>query len=377
MSRAARQAQREAERHFSVPVRITVSRAGLGRQLALIHGRGDETCGRGGWDMAPAGFAGIANDAIAFYCAGAALAKAFVIRFCCGYRVETVAGALLARAEVPAPTRSAARKTPRRRISSVASVSLAEWIGLAAATFVTAAVQGASGFGFAVLATPFFLLFVDPASAVQIIILLTMALSAVVLRGLERAVAPRLLLRLMLGCLAGLPLGLVGFAFSDARLVRFAVGAVTLAFAALLVLSRRRSRADRPILTGMSPARDFAAGLVAGTLTALVGMSGPPVLIYLMLVDTPVRTVRATLLAFFAFSYAMTALFHWATVGIPARTWLVVGILLPFAFLGGFVGRPLGNRLGADAFAFIAIGLLAAAGVYTLAAAAGFTPGRP
>ena len=40
------------------------------------------------------------------------------------------------------------------------------------------------------------------------------------------------------------------------------------------------------------------------------------------------------------------------------------------AFLGGLAGRPIGDCLGAEAFAILAIALLAAAGAYTLGAAA-------
>ena len=65
--------------------------------------------------------------------------------------------------------------------------------------------------GFAVLATPLFLLFVDPPRAIQLVIIITTALSLVVLPGLRRAIAARLLLRLALGSLAGLPLGLFAF----------------------------------------------------------------------------------------------------------------------------------------------------------------------
>jgi uncharacterized protein len=250
------------------------------------------------------------------------------------------------------------------------AVNLAHWLGLAAATFASAAVQGASGFGFAVLAAPFYLLFVDPAAAVQIVILLTTALSAAVLRGIERDIAPGRLLRLILGCLAGLPFGLAGFAFSDPRTVRFLVGATILAFASLLLLSRRRGAAGRPIALALSPRRDVATGVASGILTALVGMSGPPLLVYLVLAGMPVATVRATLLAFFAAAYAATTVFHSATVGIPTRIWLAAGILLPFAILGGFAGRRLGSRLGEETFAALAIGLLAIAGLYTLVAAA-------
>jgi hypothetical protein len=61
---------------------------------------------------------------------------------------------------------------------------------------------------------------------------------------------------------------------------------------------------------------------------------------------------------------------HVVTIGIPAPTWLAAGTLLPFAFFGGLAGRPIGDRLGADAFAILAIALLAAAGAYTLGTAA-------
>jgi uncharacterized membrane protein YfcA len=106
-----------------------------------------------------------------------------------------------------------------------------------------------------------------------------------------------------------------------------------------------------------------------------VGQPGPPVLIYLLLAGAAARTVRATLLAFFALSYAVTLASHAATIGIPASTWLAAGILIPFAFLGGLAGRPIGDRLGAEAFALLAIALLTVAlltvaGAYTLGAAA-------
>jgi uncharacterized membrane protein YfcA len=256
-------------------------------------------------------------------------------------------------------------------------VSLLDWAGLAATTFGAALLQAAGGFGFAVLAAPLFLVFVDPQRAIQLVIIVTAALSVVVLPGLWRATAPRLFLRLVLGSLIGLPIGLAAFRHADPAAVRVTVGVAILIFAAFFALSRRRGRSGGPVLIAMSPARDLAAGMVSGVATALVGMSGPPVLIYLLLTDTPPRTVRATLLSFFALSYAASLAAHVATIGVPAQTWLAAGILIPFAFLGGLVGRPLGDRLGAGAFAALAIGLLAAAGLYTLAAAAGLTGGRP
>jgi uncharacterized protein len=90
------------------------------------------------------------------------------------------------------------------------------------------------------------LLFVDPPRAIQLVIIISTALSFVALPGLWRAIAPGLLLRLGLGSLAGLPLGLVAFQYADPVVVRALVGATILAFAALLGWRRRRGRGRIP-----------------------------------------------------------------------------------------------------------------------------------
>ena len=119
-----------------------------------------------------------------------------------------------------------------------------------------------------------------------------------------------------------------------------AAGALILGFAILMAVSRHRSgepgQGKHWTAFAISPGLDLAAGVVSGFAGALVGQPGPPVLIYLLLAGTAARTVRATLLAFF----------------------------------GGLAGRPIGDRLGAEAFALVAIALLAVAGAYTLGAAA-------
>jgi len=261
-------------------------------------------------------------------------------------------------------------------LGGMLGMASAIFIVLAATTFGSALLYAISGFGFAVLAAPLFLLFLDPQRAIQLVIIISTALSIVVLPGLLPAIAPWLLLRLTLGSLVGLPLGLVAFRYADPTLVRAAAGAIILGFAILMAVSRRRSGepGQRKHWTAfaMSPGLDVAAGAVSGIASALVGQPGPPVLIYLLLAGAEARTVRATLLAFFALAYGVTLASHAATIGIPVPTWLAAAILIPFAFVGGLVGRPIGDRLGAEAFALLAIALLAVAGAYTLGAAASF-----
>ena len=168
-----------------------------------------------------------------------------------------------------------------------------------------------------------------------------------------------------------LPLGLIVLRDADPVVVRRLIGATILALTAVICWVRLRGPDRHTALLGMRPGRDLAVGAVSGTATALVGMAGPPVLIYLLLARAPAPTVRATLLSFFGIVYAAALLSHAVAVGISASTWIGAGVLIPFAALGAIAGRPLGDRLGVQAFAMLAIVLLAAAGLYTLATSAG------
>jgi uncharacterized membrane protein YfcA len=246
-------------------------------------------------------------------------------------------------------------------------VNLGDWAGMAATSFIAGLLQAANGFGFAVLAVPLFLLFAEPGPAVQLVVIVTLALSAVVLPGMRDAVDGPLLLRLGLGGLAGLPLGLAAFGYADPVIVRAVIGVTILAFASAIIASRLRRR---PSALAMRPSRDLVVGAVSGIATALTGMSGPPVLIYLMLAGTPPRVMRATLFAFFAACYAATLAAYLATVGVPSATWLAAASLIPFAWAGGMIGRRVGDRLGVGAAAALALVVLIATGLYTVAAVA-------
>jgi uncharacterized membrane protein YfcA len=59
----------------------------------------------------------------------------------------------------------------------VSQLSLLDWAGLAATATGAALLYTLTGFGFAVLSTPAFLLFVDLPQAIQLVIIISTALS--------------------------------------------------------------------------------------------------------------------------------------------------------------------------------------------------------
>src|ERR1700733_11675770 len=93
------------------------------------------------------------------------------------------------------------------------------WAGMAATSFVAALLQATSGFGFAVLAVPFFLLLAPPGEAIRVIVVISLSTSVFVLPGLYRAVDPALLRRLAIGSIVALPIGLAAASHADALLV--------------------------------------------------------------------------------------------------------------------------------------------------------------
>jgi uncharacterized membrane protein YfcA len=56
-------------------------------------------------------------------------------------------------------------------------------------------------------------------------------------------------------------------------------------------------------------------------------------------------------------------------VGMPGRDWLIAGSLLPLVWIGGRIGLRIGDRLGEAAAAALALSVLGATGLYTLAVA--------
>jgi len=97
----------QAERRFPVRIRVAVPAQGLGIRLDDIKGWLDDNCGAEGWAITPSGLRGVVNDAIAVYFCDAALAGAFVARWCRGATAETIEGAFQVRQDMPLARRGA------------------------------------------------------------------------------------------------------------------------------------------------------------------------------------------------------------------------------------------------------------------------------
>lgn len=241
-------------------------------------------------------------------------------------------------------------------------LALSQWVLLTSVTLLAGAVQTATGFGFAVIAVPFFLIALDSVSAIQINIVLNLFNALVVAPRIWRA-APQLLLRgLIGGTFIGLPAGMLVYLYADLVHIKMGVAILILAFATHLVFSSRREMASRhPGTKGT-----WFTGGVSGTLSSALAMPGPPVLIYLSHFAIDKESFRAVNLSLYVVSYA-GALALQTTIGqMSAPTWALSVALIPLAALGGIVGHWISPWLSQRVYKITVLVTLIVTGFYML-----------
>ncbi len=211
-----------------------------------------------------------------------------------------------------------------------------DWVQLGSVTVLAAAVQGAVGFAFTLLAVSFFLLILQSAEAIQVILVLNLVICGSLCRQVWKDVPLGLWRLLLAGAVVGLPMGVVAFAYASLTAIYVAAAVVILGFA--LVLGWKgtptvatgsedgSSRASHtPPAGGSAPYRPqsvFAIGIVVGAMTAALSMPGPVLVLYFTAIGVDKATFRAVSLTLFTALYVAAILLQSATVGIPGSVWI-------------------------------------------------------
>lgn len=166
---------------------------------------------------------------------------------------------------------------------------------------------------------------------------------------------------LLLATLPGLPCGLLLLTSHHQSIVRGALGAILLAFAAFSLFGRTSIQLERD-----RPAWLLACGFSAGVLGGAYGMNGPPLVIYGTMRRWSARHFRATLQAYFLPASLLAMTGYWlAGLWVPAvtRDYLMsLPVMLPAVFLG----RAINRRLHGNLFLRIIYAGLACIGVLLL-----------
>jgi uncharacterized membrane protein YfcA len=231
----------------------------------------------------------------------------------------------------------------------------------ALATAIAGVMRGFAGFGTALTLAPVFTVLWGPSVGVPTMLLLEALIGSQLLFGAWQHVNRRVALPMTLAACAMVPVGAWVLFVADPAVLTRGMGVLVIAFAAALA-SGWRYRGSRPLpLT-------IAVGAMAGVMKGATGMSGPPVILYLLAGTEAAREHRATLILFFAV-LGLVALLPPFLGGLFTASVLVkVALLLPVLLLFVRVGVALFGRLGQATFRIVAYAVLVAIGLVALLA---------
>lgn len=256
---------------------------------------------------------------------------------------------------------------PRAAPGQFATERVMDWMILGAITFFAAVAQSATGFGFAIVAVPLYLVVLNSHSAVQLAIVVTPVISLVLLPRLGSHLERPLLMRLVLGTVLGLPIGMAVFLYAELAHLKFAVAFLIILFAGLFLAGLLRGRGnEKKTAVVPSVAKDVLAGVVSGAMTTSLGMPGPPVVLYFSTLGLHKNATRATILALFLFSYAGAIAMQAGMAGISVHTWRMAGIMIPFVLLGSLGGNFISGLMSQTMFRAATLLLLLVTGLYML-----------
>jgi uncharacterized membrane protein YfcA len=226
---------------------------------------------------------------------------------------------------------------------------------IAAASFV----MGLAGFGIALVALAFLPYLMAPADAIVLLTIYTVVFSAALLVQLRHDVEARAMTDLLVGTVAGTPLGVWGLAALPA-------GALTRLIGLMLVVAFALEA------RGLYPERlrgrhwGLGAGVLAGVLGGAVGAPGPPVVLYAATQGWSARTIKANLQAFFVVNQGAILIGYWWAGLLTREVWdLTLGLALP-AIAGATLGASLFERVDQRRFRQSVFALILVSGLALL-----------
>jgi uncharacterized protein len=228
----------------------------------------------------------------------------------------------------------------------------------AVAAFAGAAVQSATGFGFALVLSPALFAVMDPVEAVTALLALGLALNLLVLfeGGRPAHVDWRALAPMLAAALPGLAVGAVALTQLSKEALQVAVGV------AVILAAGWQLRAAGPRL---SP---WAAGFASGALTTSISVSGPPLVLWLTGRGVEPQEFRASLAASFLVLNVAGGAVLLGAEGSGAFDAGAVALLLVLVVVGYAVGALAFRRLDRERFFKLVLVLVALTGLASVVA---------
>jgi uncharacterized protein len=215
-------------------------------------------------------------------------------------------------------------------------------------------VNGLAGTGTALFALGFFLVALDPISAVAVVALMSVVTGMQGLWEVRDALTrnvPRLL-RLIVPGLAGVPVGILLLSFIDAETLKLIISALLIVYGGFFTF-----RANLPRFERRTPVLDSGVGLAGGILGGMAALSGALLVIWCSMRPWPKAETRAVLQPFNVSVLITTTLMLWWRGAYTSATMTAFLVALPASVLAAQSGLFVFRRIADTTFRRLLIGL--------------------
>jgi uncharacterized protein len=196
-------------------------------------------------------------------------------------------------------------------------------------------------------------------TAIVVLTLYALVFSVVVAFQLRRDLTPRALIDLLIGTVAGTPIGVWGLASLPVSAINLLIGLVLVL---VVVLEFRGVMPSHLVGRWWGLATGFLAGVIGGA----VGTPGPPVIVYATTQGWGPRTMKANTMAFFVANQGAILLGYWWAGLLTRETADVAAAFALPALAGVGAGVALFGRLDPVVFRRIVFGMLLVSGLVLL-----------
>jgi len=219
-------------------------------------------------------------------------------------------------------------------IEALLAIADGRLLAAAVGTLVAGLMRGYAGFGTAILLSPLYSLLWGPLAGVPVMLLLELFVSAQLLPRSWREADRPLILPIALAAALATPFGAWVLVTAEPETLRRVIGALVLTMG-LLLLTPLRYHGPRPL------ALNLGIGVVSGVMKGSTGMSGPPVILYLLAGRDAARQHRANLILFFGVIACVSIAMPLALGLVTQAVLLKLAVLLPVMLVGVRIGAAL------------------------------------
>lgn len=215
-------------------------------------------------------------------------------------------------------------------------------------------INGLAGTGTALFALGFFLVALEPISAVAVVSLMSVLTGLQGLWEVREALGrnvPRLL-RFIVPGLAGVPVGILLLSHIDAETLKLIIAALLVVYGGFFSFRRNLPRFER-----RTPVLDSGVGLIGGILGGMAALSGALVVIWCSMRPWPKAETRAVLQPFNVSVLLTTTTMLWWRGAYTSTTLTAFLIALPMSLLAAQAGLLVFRRISDTTFRRLLIGL--------------------